>query len=149
MRALEQVGMAELHNRSFAQLSGGERQRVLVAQAIVCEPDLLLMDEPTASVDALAEHGLYELFHELNRTRTLVLVSHNLGVVTRHVTHVLCVNRTAELHPIDAMTSGVIPQAYGGDLALLRHDHTCHVIDSSGAMQTPHRGEESSDRKGA
>jgi len=139
--ALEQVGLKEHVRATFADLSGGERQRVLVAQALAGEPDILLMDEPTANVDSRAEHALFELFHELNHGRIIVLVSHNLTVVTRHVTDVLCVNRTAELRKIESMTAAVFQEAYGGDLALLEHGVTCHVIDSSGVMNSPHSGE--------
>jgi zinc transport system ATP-binding protein len=133
--------MVDLAKRPFAALSGGQRQRALVAQALVSDPPLLLMDEPTASVDAPMEHKLYELFGRLNKERTIVFVSHNLKVVTSHVTHVLCVNREAEMHAIGDITSSVFQAAYGGDLTVLRHDETCHVIDSSDVLHSPHTAE--------
>lgn len=141
LEALEQVGLAHQWRAAFSELSGGERQRILVAQALAGAPDILLMDEPTANVDAQAEHALYELFHELNRSLTILLVSHNLTVVTRHVTHVLCVNRTASLHPIENMTVAVFQEAYGGNLALLDHGVSCHVVDASTVMREAHGGE--------
>ncbi len=139
--ALEQVEMAPAARRAFADLSGGERQRVIIAQALVTGPDLLLMDEPTASVDALVEHKLYELFHRLNQRLTMVLVSHNLNVVTRHASHVVCVNRTATLHTIGQVTTSVFREAYGGDLALLHHGPDCEVVDPSDRLRSPHRAE--------
>ena len=68
LQALAHVDMGELAGRSFSGLSGGERQRVLIAQALAAEPELLLLDEPTASVDYLVEHRIYELLRRLNDT---------------------------------------------------------------------------------
>ncbi len=139
--ALAQVGMERFERRPFADLSGGERQRVLIAQALVSAPELLLLDEPTASVDPAATRQLHALFHALKADRTIIMVSHNLGAVTGHATHVLCVNRTAEMQVLADVASGTIRQASGGDLALLQHGPECHVIDSSAALDTPHHGE--------
>ncbi len=140
-RALAQVGMEGLARRPFARLSGGERQRVLIAQALVSDPAVLLLDEPTANVDPAAEHRLFELFRALNERLTLMLVSHNVNVVTRHVSHVLCVNRTAEMHPIEALLSSEFRESYGGEMAVILHDVQCHVVDRSRVLATGHRGE--------
>ena len=136
--ALNQVGLADRQNQAFADLSGGERQRVMIARALVSQPSILFLDEPTANVDAQAEHALYELFHELNRSMTILLVSHNLTVVTKYVRHVLCVNRTACIHPISDMLSSTIKEAYGGELALLLHHVGSPITDVSRAMQSGH-----------
>jgi zinc transport system ATP-binding protein len=139
--ALARVGLRGFEQRPFAELSGGERQRVLIARALVSAPELLLLDEPTASVDPAATHRLHTLFEELKAERTIVMVSHNLGAVTGHATHVLCVNRTTELQTLADVASGTVPQAAGGSLALLQHGPACHVIDSSHVMDSPHQGE--------
>jgi zinc transport system ATP-binding protein len=138
--ALARVGMNGYEQRPFADLSGGERQRVLIAQALLCAPELLLLDEPTASVDPAAANQLHALFQELKSDRTIVMVSHNLSVVTGHATHVLCVNRTAEMQALADVATGTLRQAAGGDLALLQHGPECHVIDSSAVLDTPHHG---------
>jgi zinc transport system ATP-binding protein len=138
--ALARVGLSGFERRPFAELSGGERQRVLLAQALAGGPDLLLLDEPAASVDPLAANRLYALFRELLADLTILMVSHNLGVVTGHATHVLCVNRTAELHAAADVAAGTFREAFGGDLTVLLHDPTCHVLDSSGALAEPHSG---------
>lgn len=139
MAALEQVEMAPLAGRGFPQLSGGERQRVLVAQALVSDPELLLLDEPTANVDAVVEHKIYELLHQLNERMTIVVVSHNLNVVTRDASHVACVNRTASILPMTETTKEHLHAVYRGDVAVLQHEESCHVIDPSAVLHTPHR----------
>ena len=135
---LARVGLADRAGRGFAELSGGERQRVLVAQALAAEPELLLLDEPTANVDARVAQELHALFARLAEQITVVMVSHNLSVVAAHASHILCVNRTTELHPADALAQGHFHTAAGDDLLFIRHDAACHVIDASQVLAAPH-----------
>jgi len=142
VEALERVRLGHLSRRALAQLSGGERQRALIAQALGTEPDLLLLDEPTANVDTTVEHEIYDLLRELNERMTIVVVSHNLSVVTRHASHVACVNRTASLTRMDEFTEGELHSLHRGDMTVLQHEPSCHVLDPSGVMREPHHGEE-------
>lgn len=137
--ALERVGLKHLARRGFPNLSGGERQRVLIAQALVSDPDMLFLDEPTANVDTKVEHEIYDLLHDLNDHMTVVVVSHNLNVVTRHASHLACVNRTASLASIADLTEGQLHAFYRGDMTVLQHGASCHVLDPSKAMREPHR----------
>jgi len=142
--ALDQVRLAHLSQHPMAHLSGGERQRVLIAQALVANPDLLFLDEPTASVDAEAEHNIHELLHELNAHMTIVVVSHNLNVVTRHASHIACVNRTASLVRVDAFSEGELRAFRLGDTTVLQHGPRCQILDPSAALQEPNHGGEAS-----
>jgi len=137
-QALERVGLAGFRQRPFAELSGGERQRVLIAQALAGGSELLLLDEPVANVDHEHTGQMYGLFQELTSEVTVMMVSHNLGVVTGHATHVLCVNRTAGLHAIGEVASSTFTAAFGDSLTTIRHDASCHVLDPSAAMHAPH-----------
>jgi len=140
--ALERVRLGHLSRRALAHLSGGERQRALIAQALVSNPELLFLDEPTANVDTTSEYEIYDLLHDLNEHMTIVVVSHNLNVVTRHASHVACVNRTASLARLDELTEGELHAFHRGDMTVLKHGPACHVLDPSDAMREPHHGEE-------
>lgn len=123
--ALEEVGLADRRHDHFAALSGGQKQRVLIARALAGEPDLLLLDEPTAGLDAHVEEGFYRLLQELNQQRTIILVSHDLGFVSGFVKSVICVGHEVVIHPTSAITGEVIADLYGSDMRLVRHDHRC------------------------
>jgi zinc transport system ATP-binding protein len=123
-RALRQVDLYEFRNRPFADLSGGQRQRVLIARALAAEPELLLLDEPTASLDVRMEEELYGLLKELNARLTIVLVSHDLGFVSKFVKSVVCVKRRVVVHPTSEITGEMIQEIYG-DVRMVRHDHRC------------------------
>jgi zinc transport system ATP-binding protein len=121
--ALAEVGLDAVERRPFSDLSGGQRQRVLIARALATAPDILLLDEPTANVDRLATDKLYELLVELNHRLTVLLVSHDLGVVSRFASNVVCVNKTVFIHPTHELTGEMIRKLYGDDTALVHHGH--------------------------
>jgi len=119
---LDRVGLAAKADTRTEQLSGGQLQRVLIARALATHPELLLLDEPTASVDRAATAKLYELLVVLARRLTILLVSHDTGVVSRFVSGVLCVNRTVAKHPVSRLTGEMLSELYGTDIALVRHE---------------------------
>lgn len=98
--ALEKMGLSSLINAQFGTLSGGQAQRVLIARALVSKPKLLLLDEPTASVDNRSEEDIYTLLNSLKHHMTILMVTHDLSVAAKQVDRLLCVQGTvAPLNP--------------------------------------------------
>jgi zinc transport system ATP-binding protein len=89
--ALERTGLSHLAEHPFGTLSGGQAQRVLIARALVSKPEILLLDEPTASVDSRAEADIYALLRQLKGHMTILMVTHDLGVAIEQVERLLCV----------------------------------------------------------
>lgn len=94
MEMLETVGLADMKSRAFGTLSGGQAQRVLIARALVSQPKLLLLDEPTASVDSAAEKEIYKILEELKGKITILMVTHHLKTAMDQVGRVLCVRKS-------------------------------------------------------
>jgi len=92
-QALQEVGMLDFQNNPFGTLSGGQAQRTLIARALVSKPTILLLDEPTASVDASAEESIYKLLEHLKGTMTIIMVTHDLQVMLQKVDRFICVHR--------------------------------------------------------
>lgn len=90
---LNKLGLIEIKNRPFGTLSGGQAQRTLIARALFSEPKLLLLDEPTANVDAKTQSEIYELLKQLSGEMTIVMVTHDLNAAIHGVEKVLCVQR--------------------------------------------------------
>jgi zinc transport system ATP-binding protein len=97
--ALDKMGMGSHCHRRIGELSGGQRQRVFIARALVCEPDILLLDEPTAHIDTKGQTDLYQLLKALNQSMTIVVVTHDLLLVSPYVKSVACVNGRVHYHP--------------------------------------------------
>lgn len=123
--ALVDVGLKGLEYKGFADLSGGQKQRALIARALVSEPKLLLLDEPTASVDIHGTEQFYRMFEEMNQRFTILMVSHDIGFVSRHVKSVICVRKTLQIHPVSELTGETLQSIYGLDVHIIRHDHRC------------------------
>jgi len=91
--ALEKVGLLEKIDQPFGTLSGGQAQRALIARALVSQPSLLLLDEPTASVDPQAEKEIYQLLDQLREKMTIIMVTHDLQTIVDKAERLLCVHR--------------------------------------------------------
>lgn len=120
-RSLRQADVLDLAKRSFNQLSGGQRQRVLIARALATNPEILVLDEPTASVDSQSTARLYELLAELNQHLSILLVSHDLMAISTYVKTIACVNRRMVYHNQKAVTRDMLDIGYECPVDLLAH----------------------------
>ncbi len=95
---LDKLGVGDVAERKIVALSGGQRQRVLIARAMVSSPQLLVLDEPTASIDTKGQSEFYELLKELNKELTIVMVSHDLLIVSNYAKSIVCLNKKMHYH---------------------------------------------------
>jgi zinc transport system ATP-binding protein len=129
---IDKVGLSHLKNRRIRELSGGEYQRMLIARALATNPGLLLLDEPTASVDAAARVQIYELLEELNKSMTIILVTHDLLAISSHVHRLACLNRTLVYHGEPEFNEDVVNGLYGCPVDLIAHGVPHRVLREHG-----------------
>jgi zinc transport system ATP-binding protein len=129
-RTLEQVGMLKLRDRPIAELSGGQRQRVYIARALASEPRILLLDEPTASVDPQRQTSIYELLKELNQFITIVMISHDIGAISAYVKTVGCLNHRLFFHGDPPLSTEAIEQTYQCPVDLIAHGVPHRVLSN-------------------
>lgn len=122
-RAMEQVEILGLSACPLADLSGGQRQRVLIARALAVEPEILILDEPTAHVDLRLEESFFHLLEQLNKQMTIVVVSHDIGFISHYVNRVACLNQTLICHETAAISGKIIEQLYGASVRMIDHIH--------------------------
>lgn len=94
---IEKVGLSEVTDRPIGNLSGGQQQRVLFGRALVSDPDVLILDEPTSYIDKTFEDQMKQILIEANRTMTVLFVSHDTESVSQLATHIIRVNETLEV----------------------------------------------------
>ncbi len=122
-RALREVEIESLAARQIGCLSGGQLQRVLLARALVADPRILLLDEPTSNVDQRAENEIFDLLKTLNERMTILVVSHDIAFVSSYVNRVACINRTLLCHPTAEIDGDLIHELYGEHVSMVAHRH--------------------------
>ena len=145
---LERLGLGGLGARHIRELSGGQQQRVFVARAMLRQPSLLLLDEPTSGVDVRTRHDVMHLIHDLHHEGiAIVLSTHDLNGVAAHLPRIVCLNREviAEGAPRQVITPAVLERTYGAPLEVLSHGGMPVVVeqypleDETGAEVVPLR----------
>ncbi|WP_369902595.1 metal ABC transporter ATP-binding protein [Bacillus manliponensis] len=127
--AIANVGMSDFIDRNIGELSGGQQQRVFIARALVSNPQLLILDEPTVGIDVKNVESFYDMLEHLNKNLgiTLILVTHDMGAVTEKVTHVACLNQHLHFHgnveAFQELEDAEMSLLYGHHVHRLQHDH--------------------------
>ena len=117
MASLAKVSMTQFANSKIGDLSGGQRQRVFIARALCSDPKVMLLDEPTASIDVKGQREIYELLKELNSSICIVVVSHDISVLLNYAKNVAHINRNLVYHSLENIEKNIHTQ----------NEHLCEV----------------------
>ncbi len=128
MEAMCRLEIEHLAARPLAAVSGGELQRALIARALVVQPEILLLDEPTTSLDTRVGQNLYERLEKFAGGAAVVMVTHDIGVISRHVKSIACLNRRLYQHSGGHITGEILEEVYGCPVDLLAHGHPHRVL---------------------
>lgn len=124
---MKKMDISHLKQKSINELSGGEKQRVFLSRALISEPEILLLDEPSTFVDTNFNRSFYEILKELNKEMTILLVSHDLGMISSYVKSIACVNRRIYYHDSNEITQELLNE-YRCPIDLITHGHVPHRV---------------------
>jgi len=124
---INELGLSEVADSSLNELSGGQLQRVFLGRAVIGNPKLLLLDEPGNFVDSTFENDFYEKLRDLNKRMAILMVSHDIGIISSHVRSYACVNKELHYHPSSEITNEQL-LAYGCPIQLITHGDVPHTV---------------------
>jgi len=125
---LKKFGLLDWKNKHISELSGGQKKRVFICRALVTESDILLLDEPTAELDAHIENCIYDFLKELNSKKTIILVTHDIGIISGYVSKVCCLNKKLFYHHSGKITGEMLQNAYHCPVDLIAHGNLPHRV---------------------
>ncbi|PKP27738.1 MAG: zinc ABC transporter ATP-binding protein [Bacteroidetes bacterium HGW-Bacteroidetes-22] len=127
LELMAMTGLSQLQNHPIGDLSGGQAQRVFLCRALMNDPALLILDEPANFVDAGFEAELYEILHDLNKKMAIIMVTHDLGIITPYVKTIACVNGDLHYHPSSEITQDLLA-TYRCPIELITHGTVPHRV---------------------
>ena len=126
--ALKTVDMLDYQDRQVGKLSGGEQQRIFIARALATDPEILLLDEPTAGIDSNMQAGFYELIEHLKQRMSVVMVSHDISAVSIYVDQIACLNRQLFYHGSKEVSAEALEKTYRCPIQLIAHGVVPHRV---------------------
>jgi zinc transport system ATP-binding protein len=127
--SLNTLNIYNLRHDLIGNLSGGQKQRVLIARALASKPKIILLDEPTASIDAKTGQSIYELLHQLNEKATIILVSHDIGAISSYVKKIACLNKKLIYHDTKEISRETLETTYQCPVDLIAHGLPHRVLE--------------------
>lgn len=127
-RVMARMGLDGQERRPIGELSGGQLQRALLGRAVVSDPEVVILDEPSTYIDKRFEARLYQLLEEINRECAVILVSHDIGTILQQVKSVACVNETLDYHPDTGVTEEWLERNFNCPIELLGHGMLPHRV---------------------
>lgn len=124
---LAEMGISHIRNKAIGELSGGQMQRVFLCRALMNQPELLILDEPSTYVDNNFEGELYLKLKELNEQMAILLISHDVGTISFFVKTIACVNRTVHHHPSNIISEEQLA-SYNCPLQIITHGNIPHTV---------------------
>ncbi len=122
-QVMQKLEIENIEKRQIGELSGGQLQRVLIARALVCEPEILILDEPTSNVDMRAEEDIFSLLKNYSEHMTVIVVSHDIAFISGYVDRVACLNRTLVCHNTASISGKMIEELYDAPVKMIHHHH--------------------------
>ena len=122
-QAMQALELEDIAKRQIGALSGGQLQRVLIARALVCEPEILILDEPTSNVDMRIEEDIFSLLKNYSEHMTIIVVSHDIAFISGYVDRVACLNRTLVCHDTESISGKMIEELYDAPVKMIHHHH--------------------------
>ncbi len=124
---LQETGIFEIRNKAIGELSGGQMQRVFLCRALISNPKILILDEPDTFVDNRFEGELYEKLRVLNNDMAIILVSHDMGTIVKHVKTIACVNRNLHYHSSNRITQKDLDE-YNCPIQIIKYGEVPHIV---------------------
>lgn len=125
---IQRMGLEGMEKRAIGALSGGQLQRALLGRAIISDPQVLILDEPSTYIDKRFEARLYELLSEINKECAIILVSHDIGTVLQQVKSIACVNETLDYHPDTGISEEWLERNFNCPIEVLGHGAIPHRV---------------------
>lgn len=130
-RLAEYLHIDNVLSQNINAVSGGQMQKTMIARAMIQEPDILILDEPTSNVDNSSRNEIFEILKDVNREKniTILLISHDIGAVSSYVKSVACLNQTLHYHPEKAFSNVEIERTFGCPIDLIAHGTPHRVLE--------------------